>query len=281
MKTLNVVLLSSLATVALSITSCKKASEKVDEFKTTIELSTNQAVADNLTQDANDVFSEAAADNNLMGGRPSGVLITNNVLSCATVTVTGNFPNKLIVVDFGAGCTSINGVYRKGKINIVLTDSVRKTGSTATLTFNNYYVNTYQKEGTIVWTNTTVQGSGTRSWNRKVTNGKITSATGTYWLHTSDANITQTSGVATPLNLTDDVYTITGTRTVTNSTGDSRTATTITPLQKKANCNNIDQGILKIQSTNHFALIDYGSGTCDNAATISIDGRPSVNITLR
>jgi hypothetical protein len=260
---------------------CKKNNSGIDEIQTTFELSANQAITDNLTQDDNDLLTEAATDNGLMGGRPGEVLQSNNMLSCATVTISGNFPAKNILIDFGAGCTSVNGVFRKGKINIVLTDSLRKTGSTATLTFDNYYVNTYKKEGTIVWTNNTVQGSATRSWNRKVMNGKITAANGNYWLHTSDINITQTAGVNTILNLLDDVYQLTGTRTVTNMTGNSRTATTQTPLQKKTICANIDSGILKVQATNHFALIDYGNGTCDNLATVSIDGHAPITVTLR
>lgn len=263
------------------LVSCRKSKETIDEIQTTFELSTNQAISDNLTQDVNDVFTEVTTDNGLVGGRTDEVMQTNNTLSCASVTISGNFPTKNILIDFGAGCTSQNGVFRKGKINIVLTDSVRKTGSTATLTFDNYYVNTYKKEGTIVWTNNTVQGATTRSWNRKVTNGKITAINGNYWLHTSDINITQTAGVNTVLNLLDDIYTITGTRTVTNSNGVTRTSTTQTPLQKKTICTNIDSGILKVQGTNHYAIIDYGNGTCDNTATVSIDGRPSITVTLR
>ena len=266
--------------VSITFAACKKTKETVDEIQTTFELSGDQAISDNLTQDANDVLTEAATDNNLMGGRTTEQLLTTNTLSCATVTVTGSFPSKNILIDFGTtGCISQNGVYRKGKINIVLTDSLRKTGSVATLTFDNYYVNTYKKEGLIIWTNTS--NATTKSWNRKVNNGKITAANGSYWLHTSNIDITQTAGASTPLNLTDDIYTFTGTRTVTNADGKSRTSTTQTPLQKKTNCNNIDSGILKVQGPNHFALIDFGNGTCDNTATVSIDGRPSITVTLR
>ena len=76
------------------------------------------------------------------------------ILGCATVTVTPQlgFP-KTIVIDFGTGCSSNNGTTRKGKINVVLSDSLRKSGSTAVMTFVGYYVNRFQKEGTITWTN--------------------------------------------------------------------------------------------------------------------------------
>ncbi|MBL0144458.1 MAG: hypothetical protein IPP48_00470 [Chitinophagaceae bacterium] len=74
---------------------------------------------------------------------------------------------------------------------------------------------------------------------------------------------------------------ITGTRTVTNPAGRTRTSVTQTPLQKKTACANIDKGILRVDGPSHYALIDFGDGTCDNLATISIDGRPARTIVLR
>jgi hypothetical protein len=284
MKTKHFLSAFLLLAFVVAFSSCKKNNETAtEEIETTFELSAHQAVADNLTQDAGDVLEEAAARNNLLGSTPSGsTTTTNNWLPpCVIITVTGSFPAKNIKIDFGTGCTSPNGIFRKGIINVVLTDSLRKTGSVATVTFDNYYVNSFKKEGIITWTNTTATGSGTRSWNRKVTDGKITAADGKYWLHTSNLDITQTAGISTPLDITDDVFLLSGTRTVTNAAGKSRTGTTQTPLQKKTNCNNIDQGILKIEGPNHYALIDFGNGTCDKLATISIDGRTARTIILR
>lgn len=285
MKTRNLTFLLA-ALVALTFVSCRKdRADKIDEIETTFELSESQAVSDNLNQDAGDVLEEAAARENLLGADGAtticGVPAPAWIGTCAVVTVTGSFPAKSIKIDFGTGCTSPNGVTRKGVINIVLTDSVRKPGSVATVTFDNYYVNQFKKEGTIVRTNTTVAGSNTRSHNRTVTNGKITGPTGKVWQHASNINITQTAGVNTPCDLSDDVYTLDGTRTVTNAQGKTRTSTTQTPLQKKRSCANIDQGILKVQGTNHFAVIDFGNGNCDNQATISVDGRPARTIFLR
>jgi hypothetical protein len=269
--------------ITFSLVSCKKdRADAIDEIETTFEISENQAQSDNLNQDAGDVMEEAAARNGLLGGNACGLPnMMNWIGNCATITVTGSFPAKNIKIDFGTGCTSPNGVIRRGVINFLLTDSIRNTGSVVTTTFQDYYVNGFKKEGTITRTNTTVAGSATRSHNRTVTNGKITSPAGRVWTHSSNVNITQTEGVATPCDLRDDVYTIEGTRTATNAQGRSRNSVTQTPLQKKMNCSNIDKGILNVQGTNHTAVIDFGNGTCDNQATISIDGRPARTITLR
>ncbi|MBL0144459.1 MAG: hypothetical protein IPP48_00475 [Chitinophagaceae bacterium] len=86
---------------------------------------------------------------------------------------------------------------------MLLTDSVRNPGSVATITFDNYYVNSFKKEGIITWTNTST--ATVRSWNRRVVDGKITAPNGNFWLHTANLTFTQTAGINTPLNITDDV----------------------------------------------------------------------------
>ncbi len=280
MKTKNFLLLSA-SVLLIGLASCKKNdSSSGDDFETTFELATDQGIADNLTQDANDVLNEAAADKGLMGAHTTDVFQSTNILGCAVVTVTPatGFP-KTMQIDFGTGCSSPSGVFRAGKITVVLSDSIRRSGSTAVMTFTNYSVNGFKKEGTITWTNTST--ATVKSWQRKVENGKITGPLGNYWLHSGVVDIVQTAGSTTPLNLLDDVFSITGNNTVTNAAGRTRTGTILTALQKKTVCNNIDMGTIKIQGPNHFAVIDFGNGTCDNVATISIDGRPSRTFLLR
>lgn len=279
----NLIIVTAVATLAIGFTSCKKSdssSNSKTEIETTFELSTDQAIADNLTEDANDVFFEAATQNNLTGERPLTPTQSLGILSCATVTVTPltGFP-KTIVIDFVGGCTSQNGITRKGKIIIVLADSVRRPGATAVLTFDKYYVNGFKKEGTITWTNTS--NASVKGWQRKVENGKITTPTGIFWTHSGVRNVIQVEGYDTPRNLLDDVFSITGNHTVTNANGVTRTSEIIVPLQKKTVCENITKGSIKMQGPNHAAVINFGDGTCDRVATISIDGGTARTILLR
>ncbi|HEX2684157.1 MAG TPA: hypothetical protein VHL77_09505 [Ferruginibacter sp.] len=266
----------TMAAFAIAFNSCKKSDAK-EEFETTFELSTDQAIADNLAEDANDMFMQVATENNVAGNfapdpGPS------NFIPCATVTITPavGFP-KTILIDFGTSC-SYNGNTRSGKIQIVISDSVRRPGSTAVMTFDNYYINLYKVEGTYTWTNTSTPN--TRSWSRRTEGGKITAPDSRYWLHSGMRYIIQTAGVGTP-TITDDVFSITGDHTVQNSAGATRVITVLEALQKKNACANIDKGKLKVQGPNHYAVIDFGDGTCDNLATLSIDGRPSRVIVLR
>jgi hypothetical protein len=274
--------LIAFATISVAgFTSCKKnSSDNTAELKATIELSGDQAISDNLNSDAEYVLNEAAVENNFSGNTPVGITQTMNVLSCATVTVTPvqGFP-KTISIDFGTGCTSSNGIIRSGKINLTLSDSLRKSGSVAVMTFDNYYVSGFKKEGAITWNNTS-QG-GIKSWTRTCENGKVTAPDGHYWMHSGTQNVTQTEGSDTPLNLMDDVFSVTGSATVTNSSGTSRTSEITAALEKKVICENIDKGTIKIQGPSHYAVIDFGDGTCDRIATISIDGSNPATVLLR
>ena len=283
MKTKKLLIAIAIIAVLINLTSCKKESSvqvSSEEKETTFELSTGQALADNITEDINEVFMEAAANKNLLSNNAQPVT-TTNILSCGSVAVTpaSGFP-KTIVIDFGSnGCSAQNGILRKGKINIVLSDYVRNTGSIATITFNDYYVNGFKKEGTVTWANTsTINAKG---WQRKVENGKITAPDGRYWLHSGIRDAVQIAGTNTPNTLLDDVFLITGNHTVTNSIGKSRNCYITEALQKKTVCENIGTGKLRVEGTNHYAVIDFGDGTCDRIATISIDGTTPRTIQLR
>lgn len=281
-RLLKIILFSALS---LSLFSCKKddsyASISAAEIETTFDLSGHQAVADNLTEDANNVFMEAAANKNLLGNN-QGILpvITSNNLTGAVVTVTPatGFP-KTICIDFANGGTAANGITRKGKINIQLSDSVRKTGSRAIITFSNYYVNSFKKEGTVTWINTS--NATTKSWQRKVENGKVVAANGRYWLHSGLKEVVQIAGAPTPNNMLDDIFLITGNHTITNAQGKARDCHITEALQKKVTCDNIGTGKLKVAGAHHDAIINFGDGDCDKIATISIDGQAPRTIVLR
>lgn len=279
MKTIKILSFLSLSAIII-LASCKKdKSTGDDEIQTTYQLSQDQAAGESIGDDVNSLFLEASVNAGLATGRLSDIAETNNSLSCASVTVTqGNFP-KTMVIDFGAGCTSIDGVLRAGKINIVISDSVHHNGATAVMTFTNYFVENYKVEGTITWVNTSTPNG--ISWTRDIADGKITApGANYYWLHVGSKTVQQTGGASTPYNLLDDVYTITGNHTVTNPLGKSRTATITEALEKQVICHNVSKGKVKVEGPNHYAIVDYGNGTCDNVATVSIDGNNPRTIIL-
>jgi hypothetical protein len=279
MKLKNYLIVFVTISVMAGLSSCKKDSSGTsDELATTFELSGDQAISDNLNSDAEYVLNEASVQYDFSGNRVVGVTQTMNVLSCANVTVSAGFP-KTILIDFGTGCTSSNGVTRSGKISVTLSDSLRKSGSVAVMTFENYYVSGFKKEGTVTWTNTS-QGA-IKSWSRKCVDGKVTAPGGKYWLHSGTQDVVQTEGSSTPFNLLDDVFSTTGSHTVTNAAGKTRTSEITEALEKKVICENIDKGKIKIEGPHHFAVLDFGDGACDRIATVTIDGNAPVTILLR
>ena len=91
-------------------------------------------------------------------------------------------------------------------------------------------------------------------------------------------------GFDTPLDWTDDVYQITGSFNGYNWWGTPFTANITTPLIRKMSCHWIDTGVITIvPSAAHNRVLDFGNGTCDNQATVTIidpDGTPTFNIYL-
>ena len=161
---------------------------------------------------------------------------------------------------------------------ILLSDSLRHPGTTAQVTFDNYYVNGYKKVGMIVWTN---QSSvGIRKWKREAINVTITSPSGASWTHNGVKTVTQVEGVGT-LNPMDDAFTITGNATITNAAGVSRSSSILTPVHKRRDCDHCDSGTVQYNGPEHSAVLDFGNGTCDNQATLTIDGSIVRTITLQ
>jgi hypothetical protein len=279
MKLKKIFALLSLPSLFFLVSCQKEETEPDPELETTFILTENQAVSESISDDANVVFFEASVNAGLY--RLNGAAQTTNTLSCANVTVSpqSTFP-KTIVIDFGTGgCVSADGISRKGKINITLSDYLHNTGSTAVLTFENYYTAGFKVEGTITWINTSTPNGP--SWSREITNGRVIEPVGGYyWTHAGIKYVVQTAGGSTPLNLLDDVYSVTGNHTVTNPAGKTRSVAILEALEKKTVCHNVTKGKMKIQGPNHFAVLDFGDGTCDNIATITIDGNPPRTILL-
>lgn len=94
-----------IAFVAITFESYRKErAERINEIETTFELNENQAVIDNLNQDANDVLDVAAARTNLLGSNgainPCGTLSLNWLGTCdnqATISIDGR-PARIITL---------------------------------------------------------------------------------------------------------------------------------------------------------------------------------------
>lgn len=189
---------------------------------------------------------------------------------CATIAVTTPtaepYP-KVITVDYGTTGCKDNEILRKGKLKITLSGPITTTGSKMTIERIDYSINAVKLEGTIEYTNTTTV-STTPQWTRKVTNGKLTDASGKVYFNEGTCTVQQTAGVETPLVLADNVYEMTsGSHTVTASSGAVLYLSVQETLVKKYSCLFISKGKLKIQGGLLNGVVDYGNNDCDSRYT--------------
>lgn len=198
--------------------------------------------------------------------------------ACATRTY--DYTARTLTIDFGpTNCLCFDGRYRRGQILVRFTTDglTRRTG--AVVTRKDYFVNDNQHTATRTFTDL-----GAGSFTVDVTGASIIKANngGTHsW--TANWTFTRTAGFGTP-QVSDDMYSVTGSANGTNRR--NVTYTTVIdnarPLIKSANCPKYyTSGVVNITNTNgRTMLLDYGSGACDNIATVTVNGRTK-SITLR
>ena len=283
--------------VVIAMASCKKDSASSNSNESNAAtLSDSSTVADNSYYDVLNNAFVGFADNstvwsasNVHSGKTTTFStestegVSSGNLSCAIYTlddtVPGEYP-KTLTLDFGTGCTSADGILRTGKLIYLFTGPLLFPGATASVTFTNYTVNGYGLQGTYAITNNSSEQSGI-SITTQVTNGIITFPNTTNYHYSHNRTYIITAGSSTPFDISDDVYSITGNSSFSTSDGSSIVWTITTPLIKAVSCHYISLGVVGFvydQAVN--GTIDFGDGTCDNAATITV-GTFQKPITLR
>lgn len=250
----------------------------------------------------NDVFDNVMGVNNDVGMAGTGVFGLTAVsggsggtetartdtvpgtTSCYTVTIehlsSAVFPVR-ITIDFGTtGCPGRDGHIRKGKIITTYTDRLVFPGAVATTTFQDHYIDSIKVEGTHTITNNST--SNVLQFKVDVTDGKLSKSNGNYTEWTSHKTITQIEGLGTPYVPFDDIFRIEGSANGRVKRGDLIVvwrSEIIDPLIKRVNCRRIVKGqmrTIRVTSSNTAtpanAVLDFGDGTCDNRATITING---------
>ncbi len=237
-----------------------------------------QSAADNSFAEStnNDVItiSTQSEDNGVtgsLGDSTYGYLLS----PCANVSIDNISNPHRLIIDFGnSNCLCLDGKYRRGKILVAYTGLYRDSGSTHTISFNNYYVNDYKIEGTQTVINNGVNGADNITFSIQV-NSTITDTSGRTLTYTSERTREWVAGEATE-GLTgwiDDVYSITGTASGTAFDGTQFTSNIASALIVALNCRWIEEGKIEFKPDGKLTrTINYGNGDCDNKATVSIAG---------
>lgn len=201
--------------------------------------------------------------------------------ACVSLTVEtapgGGFP-RTFTLDFGTGC-SYNGFTRSGILIITLSDYFMSTGSEMTIERENYIVNGWAIEGSVVFVNQTTDANQP-SWARSTTNSVFTSPEGEVYNHYGDRTVKQIEGFGN-VDLNDNVYEISsGSHHLTRSDGNTLEITILDPVIKAMSCDYISAGVMHIEGGLLNGDVNYGDGECDNAAMYTHHNGLTFNMNL-
>lgn len=226
---------------------------------------------------------QAEASGTVSGLRLSAPANSSDIIlgDCAIVTRDTASTPKKITIDFGTGCTGRNGVVRKGKIIVTHTGRYRAPGTVIHIVSENYYVNNNKVDIDRTVTN---QGENTDGHLVFTIHSErhVTFTDGLSCSSTVDKTREWIEGESTP-EFADDIYKVTGTGTHTSKRGIVYDVTTLTPLIRKVNCHEFVSGEVKIVRNGNrtrFGVINFGTGDCDDVATVTLDNGRTFEINL-
>lgn len=268
-----------IALSGLMFNACKKEEDMDDNDVST---SADHSFAESTFNDVGNIADEGTDNGAITNYR--GPVSGNSLLGCATVSRdTLADSSRVVTIDFGTGCTGADGRIRQGKIIVTYTGHHLDSGASKNVSFDSYFVNDNQILGTRTVTNNGHNASGFLNWTVTV-NGSIVLANGAGTVTWSSSRTrTLTEGEST-LDFSDNVYSITGTASGINAKGIAFSAQITSPLIRKMaiGCRkHFVQGTIEITpSGKPVRTIDFGTGDCDNIATITVNGHTK-QITLR
>jgi len=182
------------------------------------------------------------------------------------------FPKKMSI-DFGTtGFTDKRGNVLKGKIYLTISNRMSVTGSYRKVEYSNFFINDNAVKGSKTVTYNGDPGSKP-TWSI-VAKDTIIRTDGTTVIWNSERTRTRTSNNGTPLIYWDDIYTITGSSSGINAKGVAYTMQidATKPLTTVGGFKFFVSGAVLITSDKRTALLDYGDGTKDAKATVTING---------
>jgi len=210
---------------------------------------------------------------------------------CYTITFS---PSRTVyphtkTIDYGTGCTGAAGVTKRGKIIITYyTPKMEGQGKYSEITYQNYYVNNIHVEGSIK-VNKSINNLNQIVF-KHIVHKTITTPDGDVKDWNSNLDWTLIQGGNTKI-ISDDVYQITGHSEGKETLGDVKAINwqadvdKNNPVIKLQACKRKVQGgmIVKIKikackDLNEY--LDYGDGSCDNRATLTINGSAPQQVTL-
>ncbi len=196
---------------------------------------------------------------------------------CLIKTVVITNTTKIVTLDFGDGC-EVRGHFMAGIVILSYEKNPALQTRTITVEFDNYRID-----------NKLIQGSHSIVRMRENNNGNPQSTS------TFDVNVTWNNGdTASRVGekvrewvegvgsgvWSDNVYLITGQWSTVRRNGDEITGEVITALRRELVCRFLVSGVIDLTKNNRSGALDFGDGTCDNQALLTLDNGTEIIITL-
>lgn len=274
MKKFTTFMLASVFT-SFMLTGCSKDEETTPGFNEEARKSNMvDEVADDVAAIAEDQYNAQS-----MANRMQNETVLPFLPECATVTTVVSASSWQRTIDFGStGCTLNNGNIVSGTIVVNGSLNFSAPSQTISYTFVNFHHNNRLVEGnrTITHIPSNQNGNPQSTISLDMT---VTFADGTVVSREGSRVREMTNGQATPHIFADNEYNVTGSWTTTFPNA-VHVATVASPLHIKMSCPHIVSGILNINRNGNQLVFDYGSGACDNDATLSVNGGAPITITL-
>ncbi|MEM6643372.1 MAG: hypothetical protein AAF616_10360 [Bacteroidota bacterium] len=210
----------------------------------------------------------------------AGRIVEDELLDGADIT--HDKENNIITIDFGTGVEGPAGRVRKGAIVITYSDLRWTPGAFREVTFQDFSIDDVLVEGTRKLENTTASTDDSPEFTVTLTGGKLTFPDSTTATRTVNKVRTWTRA-ANPRN---DEVTVDGTASGSRRDGASYSVEIVEPILYKRDCRRLRvfvpvAGIKQITAGENVAVLDYGDGTCDNLATLTINDQEPEEIVIR
>ena len=278
--------------LSLTLLSCNKedkgSSISADDAKTSAKIDAmNDDVSNIIEEQETMTYDNPTSDK-------TADLQQSEFTTCATITRVPAFGTAPTVgqtvtktIDFGTtGCTLNNGNVVSGRIIITFVFQPEATSHTITYSFDNFFHNGIEFNGDKTFTRTMITTVANPNPHPQVTMTMDLTATlpngGVYTrVGTRVREIIEGFGT---IIFADNIYKITGSWVTTTPSGATQTSTITTPLRVKMSCIAVHKpltvfGIITIVRNDTTATLDFGDGTCDNLAVLTVNGN-SYNIVI-
>ncbi len=270
---ITIVLISSIV-----IFSCKKEEEQEPDTDTqsAIDYTKSEEAVSSTFSTVNHYGINQEEIKSLNGTKGTVVITVDTIGSAAQ-----NYWPRRLTLDFGSGVICYDGRTRKGKFIAEFSNHWRPdtviAGTNVVITFQDFYVDNVERRGTYTITYNGTPNGGP-SYTIEASNAKLIFSNGDVVSWNSTRTTDWIEGYATtgqlPADLSDDVFETSGTASGVNRKGISYDVKITTPVRTEKGCQyGVTSGVIEITPEGKATrIVDYGDGTCDNKAKLTVNG---------